>query len=146
MADPNEQAKSRGERPDEDTEAILNRRRFLIASALAGAGLGAVAGCDPEPCLKVGPPPRKAGSKPSTRPAERKPKTPDQPEPKPCLTPELPKPKTAAQPKPKPGTAPRPCLSVIRPPGPRGCLKIAPKPKTPSPPKPKICLSMPHEP
>ncbi len=54
-------------RRDEDAEAILNRRRFLIGSALAGAGIGAAAvGCDhwrhhgppppPKACLTPPPP------------------------------------------------------------------------------------------
>lgn len=37
-------------RPDEDTEAILSRRQFLIASSLVGAGIGfAATGCRPKP-------------------------------------------------------------------------------------------------
>ena len=37
-------------RPDDDTEAILSRRKFLIASALAGAGIGVGAtGCGSKP-------------------------------------------------------------------------------------------------
>jgi hypothetical protein len=37
-------------RPDEDTNAILSRRQFLITSSLAGAGIGvAAAGCRPKP-------------------------------------------------------------------------------------------------
>ena len=55
-------------RQQEDTEAILSRRRFLIQSALAGAGIAAaasdaqaqvclsVAPPEPMPCLKVVPP------------------------------------------------------------------------------------------
>ncbi len=37
----------------EDTQAILSRRRFLIQTALAGAGIGvaASAGCRPRVCL-----------------------------------------------------------------------------------------------
>ena len=43
---------------DEDTEAILSRRRFLIESTLAGAGIGALAtGCRPQVCLEVTPDP-----------------------------------------------------------------------------------------
>ncbi len=41
-------------RPDEDTEAILSRRRFLIQSTLAGAGIGAVASvCEARICLSI---------------------------------------------------------------------------------------------
>ena len=103
---------------DEDTEAILDRRRFLIESTLAGAGLGAVlAGCDnrsephaclsiePQPCLEVEPP-----------------------ESQPCLSIEIGQPTT--QPKP---------------PGPEVCLKVEVKPpfKPPRPfgPDPGPCLS-----
>ena len=131
MADPGEQPTDRDERPDQDTRAILDRRRFLIASAMAGAGLGAVVAgcsCEPQVCLTVVEPRPKPGSKPATGP----------PEPKPCLSPLPPKPKTAGQPKPdtraraclsppfpdpKPRTAAKPCLSV-RPwePRPRPCL------------------------
>jgi len=47
---------------EEDTEAILSRRRFLISSTLAGAGIGAaLSGCRTEPpepkvCLTPLPP------------------------------------------------------------------------------------------
>ncbi|HUT34349.1 MAG TPA: hypothetical protein VNE39_12760 [Planctomycetota bacterium] len=62
-------------RHDEDTRAILDRRRFLIKSTLVGAGLGAAAaGCDllgpraclapPQPCLSVAPPPQPCLSPP----------------------------------------------------------------------------------
>lgn len=109
---------------DDDTEAILRRRRFLIQSALVGAGMGALlAGCEPEVCLtpqvclKVAPPPStKEGAKPAT-----------QAEPQVCL--ELPAPKTnkgaqvclkLAPPERKP--EPKPCLSEARPPRPGPCL------------------------
>ena len=49
-------------RPEEDREAILSRRKFLIESALASAGITlGVAGCGPskettpEVCLRVAP-------------------------------------------------------------------------------------------
>jgi hypothetical protein len=51
----------------EDTEVILNRRKFLVQAALTGAGLGTVlAGCkkpEPQVCLEFveptnSPPPR----------------------------------------------------------------------------------------
>ncbi len=47
---------------NDDTKAILARRRFLIQSTLAGLGVAATAavtGCDePKPCLKVKPEPK----------------------------------------------------------------------------------------
>ncbi len=106
-------------RHDEDTQAILNRRRFLIESTLAGAGLGALAaGCGkeepqkPQICLSVAVPPE-----PPKKPGTATP-------PQPCLD-------VAPPPKPTTATAPRPCLSM---PAPQPCLKIAPKPK--------VCLSI----
>ena len=146
MADPNEQGNGPGERPDEDTQAILNRRRFLIASALAGAGLGAAAtGCDrdaqPDICLKVAPRPRLTPKPPA------KPGTADRPEPKPATAVE---PRPCLEPVPpdrghKPGTRPEVCLSVEIPPapkpGPKVCLKLAPRK-----PEPKPCLTVPPRP
>jgi hypothetical protein len=58
MADKDE---SNPRRCDEDAEAILGRRRFLIQSALVGAGLaGLGAGCQPfaRPCLTLPPEPK----------------------------------------------------------------------------------------
>jgi hypothetical protein len=102
---------------DEDTQAILARRRFLIESALAG-GLGALAaGCEkeePSPCLKVGTP-------------------------RVCLKvppPEPPK-------KPDTATTPQPCLSP--PVEPRPCLEVAPPPKKDAKGTgegPRVCLSV----
>jgi hypothetical protein len=138
---PNEEPNDdRGARRDEDTEAILRRRKFLIQSALAGAGLGALlAGCEAEPkvCLEV---------------------TPDGPNPNICLQPPKvgtkagPKPGTEAAPKLKTDAAARTCLSVPPEPGPclklpaprthtgaKVCLKLAP----PKKPKPRVCLSLP---
>ncbi|MBM4042246.1 MAG: hypothetical protein FJ290_27450 [Planctomycetes bacterium] len=140
-----EQERIQGRRKDEDADAILNRRRFLIESTLAGAGLGALAaGCEkePQPCLKVAPPKPSPCLKlpaPDTATPPVKPKT--AVEPQPCLQPLPPKPATsvapqpcldvAPVPKPKSGTAPQPCLSM---PAPKVCLRIAPKPK--------VCLSL----
>ena len=84
---------------DEDTEAILSRRRFLIFSTLAGAGVGAaLSGCRPEPpqpkaCFTSstwqgpGPPPELRSSQ-EVRP-------PKPPEPKPS-------PEAKASPEPRP--------------------------------------------
>ena len=84
---------------DDDTQAILRRRRFLIQSALAGAGLGALlTGCRPEPhaCLSVVPAP----PKPPTGP-------------KICLKPVAPHPcLKVAPPRPCLKIAPKPCLSI----------------------------------
>ena len=87
---------------DEDTEAILSRRRFLIASTLAGAGMGgALSGCRPQPpepkvCLKPSPPDTpQTGGKDS--------------QPQPCLSVKLVEP-----PKPRSGKA-NACLTVPEP-------------------------------
>ena len=75
---------------DEDTQAILSRRDFLIKTALAGAGASAAAaaaGCGPKTCLKVVDPDR---PKPQTcldvDPPDppKKSVTNDPPEPQPC--------------------------------------------------------------
>ena len=96
---------------DGDTEAILRRRRFLIESALAGAGLGALlTGCEPLVCLKVAPPPTtKAPPKPKTETSAKAclsvPLNPQ-----PCLEVMPPKPKTDT--KPTTAVVPRPCLRL----------------------------------
>ncbi len=106
--------------PDEDTQAILDRRRFLIESTLAGAGIGiAAAGCRPQACLSV------------------------EPEPGPCLSPP---PEDAV---PGPTDEPEVCLEVVppEPPPPTGepepdiCLSVVEI--EPPPPEPgfDICLS-----
>ena len=86
----------------EDTEAIMSRRRFFIASTLAGVGLGTVLpGCqeqrsglpEPQPCLSVTPPP-----KPPPPPA-----LPDA-----CLSEAPDEPQVCLEVEPDPG----PCLSV----------------------------------
>lgn len=110
--------KVRRARRDEDAEAILSRRRFLIESAVAGAGLGALAaGCAEEerarPCLSV-------------------------------MVKELPKPGTATSPQPCLEVAPpQPCLDVAPPP--EACLSVAPppEPKEGQGPPPQPCLSLP---
>jgi len=99
--------------PDEDTEAILSRRRFLISSTLAGAGLGgAMSGCGPysRPCLTL----------------PRKPPPPQPPGPKPCL--KVPAPPEPEPPKPEPKV----CLKVP-----------APAEPEPPKPEPKVCLKVP---
>jgi hypothetical protein len=130
----------------EDTEAILSRRRFLIQSGLASAGLAA-AGCE-----KGGKSDQAAGPEPMGKPTE----------PRVCLAVEAPKPDAAA--------AAQPCLSAPymapdQPMRPRVCLKVRqpdpmrdpgarramvclskPAPKRPKRPKrpmrtPRICLS-----
>jgi hypothetical protein len=129
-------------RREEDREAILSRRKFLIESALASAGITlgvGVAGCGPskketapqvclsvapvEPrpteCLKVAPPPPPDAGAPASQPVR----------PTVCLQ-------------------PRPCLSVPRPPevclrvAPQKCLKIAPQ--RPDGGMPRPCLSRPR--
>jgi hypothetical protein len=57
------------QRDDKDSKAILERRRFLIQSALAGLGVGALAAsCEqqPQPCLSVRqvPPKTQTGAQP----------------------------------------------------------------------------------
>jgi hypothetical protein len=88
----------------EDTEAILDRRKFLIQAALAGAGAGAVlSGCKPEepqPCLTPAPP------KPPTNPPP--------PAPGPCLEVAAP----ATNPVPLPPKV-QVCLSIAVPAAPR---------------------------
>jgi hypothetical protein len=111
-------------RNDEDTEAILNRRRFLIESTLAGAGIGAVlSGCEAQPCLKIKPEPRQCLDVPPDRPTSKP-------------------------------TEPQVCLSVeisplkVHPPAssqPAACLKVEVKPPKPPPGpclRPGPCLSI----
>jgi len=90
---------------DEDTEAILSRRRFLISSTLAGAGLGAtLSGCrrqpqEPKVCLTLDRP-----KPPYARPDQQAPPTekpqPAQAKPQPCL--EVPPPDKPPPAEPKP--------------------------------------------
>lgn len=115
--------------PERDREAILARRRFLVASALASV---VAAGCDkvlPQPCLE---PPLATG---------------DAATPTPCLSKPVPQPCLEVAPPPESGDAgsdfaqpppdaeadkPRVCLRVAAPrdagpdPAPRPCLKVAP--------------------
>ena len=116
---------------DKDTDAILNRRAFLIRSLVAGAAAGAgaiVAGCKPRVCLTP------------LDPKKNPPNTPPQtcldvapgPEPQVCLEVE-----------------PQKCLSLERPdPGdaqtPQECLRIAPETEPKETPRP--CLSVPSRP
>ncbi len=88
---------------NDDTEAILARRRFLVQSTLAGLGVGVVAvtGCAPKPCLTLVPD------------ACLKPPPPD---PEVCLKPAPPDPKPCLKPKPP---EPKPCLSESVDPRPR---------------------------
>lgn len=106
----------------DDRAAILARRRFFVASALAGL---AGTQCDnaARPCLEVAPPPDAAAVRPAT------PTTPDAatraaPTPQPCLEVAPPredaaaaalphKPVPTASQRPKPG--PQPCLKVVIP-------------------------------
>ena len=128
---------------NDDTEAILERRRFLIRSTLAGLGVAAataVSGCDrPEKCLKVKPP----DPKPKPPKDEPEPKVclktvkpgPPEPEPKPCLSIEAPEP-----PKDKPDL--KKLLTPEDRPGP--CLSIVPEEREhdEEKPRPKKCLSI----
>jgi len=108
-------------RHDEDTEAILRRRRFLIESAIAGLSAGALAaGCkeEPEPkvCLSI----REFPDEPPTK-NEAKPQM--------CLK--------IAPPKDSPKA--RPCLDVA--PVPAPCLSLPAK-ETPPKHRPQACLSI----
>ena len=93
-------------RTDEDTEAILNRRRFLIQSTLASAGVGAVmSGCkaEPEPgiCLSVDPP------EPEPEPEVCLDVAPPEPEPEPQVSQDV------EPPEPEPDPEPTICLTVL---------------------------------
>ena len=131
---------SEEKRHDEDTEAILARRRFLIRSALAGAGLGAVlAGCEskpeavPRPCLSVAVPP-------PTSNTDAQPKTSTEPKPGTATKPEvclkIAPPEKPPEPAPKTVTEPQICLSV---PAPQPCLTPAPPKEEPGA---RPCLSI----
>jgi hypothetical protein len=93
----------RPRRQDEDSKAILERRRFLIQSALAGLGAGALAAsCEQQPkvCLsevplKVVPPSPKVSTQqpgqkagPSTQAPASKPSTTTPPSRPVCLRPQ----------------------------------------------------------
>jgi len=108
------------ELPNEDTRAILDRRRFLIESTLASTGIGVVAsGCQPLACLSV------------------------EPEPGPCLSP------PPEEDLPGPTDEPQVCLEVAppEPPPPLGepvpdiCLSVEMEPPPPEPGF-DICLSI----
>lgn len=110
----------------EDTEAILSRRSFLIKSALSGAGVAATA-CGPKPsphpCLSEPPMRRDAAAARPRREIAVPPKTS----------------RDAGAEAPLRPPKPHPCLS---PPKPQPCLKIKPR-RTPKRRKPRgrICLS-----
>ncbi|MDP3277968.1 MAG: hypothetical protein Q8Q09_22475 [Deltaproteobacteria bacterium] len=107
--------------PDEDSEradhdAILARRKWLIASALAGVAL-ATEGCDRVKSvlgIDQPPPPEQVTADPMPC-LSQVPETPPQP----CLSPMI---------------APQPCLA---PPIPRACLSIAPQRLDPPRPPPR---------
>ncbi len=112
----------------EDTEAILSRRRFLIKSGLASAGL-AVAGCE-----KGGKTDQTNAPGPMSKPHK----------PGICLKVAGPKPDAAVS---------RPCLSVPdmtpdKPMRPRVCLKVRPPEpmRDPGGRKAMVCLSQPKPP
>ncbi|MBC8874166.1 MAG: hypothetical protein H8E44_32405 [Planctomycetes bacterium] len=115
-------------RREEDTEAILHRRRFLIQSTLASAGLGAVvSGCQPQACLSAAPDPcLSVAPEPEPQPCLDV----GPPEPQPCLEVEPPRPQPCLSEPPAPEPRPEPCLKVVEPPQP------------PPKPEPTVCLSI----
>jgi hypothetical protein len=114
---------------DEDTEAILSRRRFLIQSTLATAGLGvAASGCKPEACLE----PQVCLT----------PAPPPDVQPQVCLDVVEPEPQVCLEEEPEPQV----CLSVE--PEPQVCLDVelpVPEPQVclSEEPLPDVCLSVP---
>jgi hypothetical protein len=126
----------------EDRDAILSRRKFLIESALASAGITiGVAGCGPskkdtgpQVCLSIAPQPQECLKVAPPRPnvCLSPPPQPPPPQPQECLR--VAPQKCLKIAPPRDGGAPRPqvCLSKPRP---RPCLSVAPKPSG------KICLS-----
>jgi len=80
MADDKSSQDARAERLEEDTAAILSRRRFLIQSTLAGTGIGA--GLSPAAAAPRGP-----GAMPCLSTVDR-----PGPAPKPCFSPPPPPP------------------------------------------------------
>lgn len=121
----------------EDTDAILSRRRFLIQSGLAGAGL-AVTGCD-----KGGKPDKAAGTDPMGK--GHKPGI--------CLKIAAPKPDAAVSQtclsvaimKPDKPPSPRPCLGLTRTPPKRPQMDPGKTPMKP-PRKAMVCLTQPRPP
>jgi hypothetical protein len=119
-----------------DRDAILARRRFFVASAMAGVVVAACDRAGPQVCLEQMPPPTDAG--PSSAPDSERP-------PQPCL--EIPPPVNedagsttsvedatdAGKDAGKIEKPPQPCLTPMRPrdagppaPPPQVCLKVAP--------------------
>ncbi len=107
-----------------DRDAILARRKFFIASALAGI---AATSCDKDPkvCLNIAQPQREDAAAPM-----------------PCLEPP-PKPQPEAQAEPTASASPTastPVPDPTKPPEPSVCLKVAEPPK-PAP-RPRVCLKV----
>ncbi len=109
---------------ERDRQSILARRRFFVASALAGI---AAAGCDnkaAQPCLKVASPPV-ADAAPASPPTATAPESEgDAGAPQPCLSP-LPPPTTDSD-----------AQAIVDPPAPSA------RPAQPEPPKPLPCLKV----
>ena len=140
----NEREPDRANR-DEDTEAILSRREFLIKAALAAGGVSAaLVGCgkaESRPCLSIAkpcltevaaPPPEEDKKPPEGDEEPADGKKPDAPQP--CLRP--PPPDKVEKKEGKDGGAPEPCLSP-----PPLDKSAAPKGKD-KPEAPKVCLSL----
>ncbi len=116
--------KQKPKSPSRDRDAILARRKFFIASALAGI---AATSCDKEPkvCLNIAQPQREDAAAPM-----------------PCLE-ALPKPQPEAQAAPPASatpTASTPAPDPTKPSEPSVCLKVAAPPK-PAP-RPRVCLKV----
>lgn len=117
-------------KPARDRDAILARRRFFVASAMAGVVVTACDRVGPQVCLEQAPLPTDAGGS-SVSPEAESP-------PRPCL--EIAEPAReedagAARVEDAGQKAPQPCLSVPRQPRdaappPTVCLKVAPPKKS----------------
>ena len=112
-------------------EAILARRKYFIASALAGVALGACSDKKPHVCLEMAPPDPTGSASP-------------QPEPQVCLSEPMPEHTVCLD---VPPPQPQVCLSEPMP-EPTVCLEVAPPAPSPAPvpkpkqPKPQVCLDM----